>query len=172
MEPLDGTRLNELLTRAHIEAADAAAGRGRELRYRGHARRLIVVHLVESDSQEYSIDVVSRILEADDEWVLVTRYGSIGDLELMPDAHDAEALSFAAVERQALARYLCSRSTALDSISADLYVLGRKGDTLVTWDHHSADEGIEVQLQSVSVAGNLLRSLNELGVELELFYTG
>jgi hypothetical protein len=92
-------------------------------------------------------------------------------LNLAPAGDDAKALSFAPAERHALATYLCSRPVDLASIAADLYVLGSKGNTLVTWDHHSAEEGITIDLQSVGDAGRLLTSLNELGVELELFYT-
>jgi hypothetical protein len=103
--------------------------------------------------------------------MLITRYGSIADLGLLSGAADAEALSFAADERTALATYLCRRSTGLSAVSADLYVAGRRGQALVTWDHHSADEGISMELQSVTDAGRLLVSLNELGVELELFYS-
>ena len=170
MEPITETRLRQLFTRAHIEAADVTAGIGQELRYRDNPRRVIVIHLAETDSLEYRIELVSRVLEMDEEWVLITRYGSIGDLGLLPGVDDAAGLSFEAVERQALATYLCSRSTHLAAISADLYVLGSSGNALVTWDHHSADEGITVDLQSVSDAGRLLVSLNELGAELELFY--
>src|SRR3954465_12418562 len=170
MEPVTKTRLRELFDRAHIDAAAATAGIGQQLTYRRHPPRSIVIHLAETDPPEYCIQLMSRVLEADDKWVLITRYGSIADLGLLAGVHDAEALSFAATDRRALATYLCSRSTRLDSISADVYVLGGKGETLITWDHHSADEGIDVALQSVSEAGRLLASLNELGVELELFY--
>jgi hypothetical protein len=170
MKPVTETQLRELFDRAQIDAAAATAGIGRQLSYRRYQPRGIVIHLAEADPPEYCIELMSRVLEADDEWVLITRYGSIAGLGLMPGVHDAEALSFAATERHALATYLCSRSTGLDSISADLYVLGGKGETLITWDHHSADEGVDVALQSVSDAGRLLVSLNELGVELELFF--
>ena len=171
MEPVTETQLRALFARARIDAADQTAGIGQELRYRGNARRLIVIHLAETDSPEYCIDALSRVLEADNEWMLITRYRSVADLGLMPGIEDAAALSFSGVERRRLAAYLCSRPTDLASVSADLYVLGSKGEMLVTWDHHSADEGIEVHVQAVSAAGALLASLNELGVELELFYT-
>ena len=171
MEPVTDPQLRELLARAHIHAAPPEAGIGRELRYRPNPRRVVVVHLAETDSPAYCVDVMSRVLALDDEWVLVTRYGSIAGLELLAGADDAAGLSFGSAERHALAAYLCSRSTHISSGTADLYVVGRKGNALVTWDHHSVDEGISVDLQSVSDAGRLLMSLNELGVELELFYT-
>jgi hypothetical protein len=42
---------------------------------------------------------------------------------------------------------------------------------LVTWDHHTADEGLDVRLQSVAEASRLLVSLNDFGAELEVFYS-
>jgi hypothetical protein len=171
MQPVTEMRLSEWFGAVPIERGDAAAPGGQQLRFRGNPRRVIVVHLAETDSPEYCIDVVARMLETDDEWMLITRYGSIADLGLLSGAADAEALSFAADERTALATYLCRRSTGLSAVSADLYVAGRRGQALVTWDHHSADEGISMELQSVTDAGRLLVSLNELGVELELFYS-
>jgi hypothetical protein len=171
MQPVTEQRLSEWLGTVPIERGDAAAAGGQQLRFRGTSPRVIVIHLAETDSPEYCVDVVTRTLEIDDEWMLITRYGSVANLELMSGAEDAAAFSFAAEERIALASYLCRRSTALSSISADLYVAGRRGLALVTWDHHSADEGISVELQSVTDAGRLLVSLNELGVELELFYS-
>jgi hypothetical protein len=170
MEPIAETGLRELLARAHLHPANPSAGIGRELSYRPAARRTIVIHLAETDPLEYRVELMSRVLEIDDGWVLVTRYGTIGGLGLMAGVDDAEGLSFAAGERHTLGTYLCTRPTDLASISADLYVLGNRGDTLLTWDHHSADEGISVDLQSVTDAGRLLVSLNELGAELELFY--
>jgi hypothetical protein len=171
MEPVTEARLRELFASAQIDVASNPALVGNELTYRVSPPRVIVIHLGETDSPEYCVELMSRVLQADEAWILVTRYGSIADLGLMPGLDDAKALAFGALERRELATYLCTRSTALSSVSADLYVIGGSGNTLITWDHHSADEGIEVALQSVSAAGRLLVSLNELGTELELFST-
>ena len=170
MESITEDRLREVLAKAHIDAADSARGIGQQLTYRNYARRTIVIHLAEADSREYSAEVVYRVLKLDEEWLLIPRYGSIRELDLMAEAGAAAAVSFGAAEKHALATYLCTRSTGLDSISADLYILDSRGHVLITWDHHSADEGISIELQSVSDAGGLLLALNELGVELELFY--
>ena len=171
MKPLNEEGVREWFVRAHIDAADPARGIGQQLSYRSNARRTIVIILAETDPLEYCVDVVSRVLESDDEWLLIPRYGSVRELDLMGEPGNAKALSFTAAEKHALATYLCTRSTDLGSISADLYILGHRGDILITWDHHSADEGISIELQSVSDASRLLVSLNHFGVELELFYT-
>jgi hypothetical protein len=115
---------------------------------------------------------MSRVLALDEEWVLLTRYGSVADLGVMTAAEGAAGFVLQAQARTLLAAYIGSRSTALSSVSADLYVLGCGGDALLTWDHHSADEGISVAFQSAATAGRLLVSLNELGAELEVFTNG
>jgi len=53
--------------------------------------------------------------------------------------------------------------------STDLYVLSGNGKALITWDHHTAENGLLVELVSVDDASQLLRSLNNLGAELELY---
>jgi hypothetical protein len=58
----------------------------------------------------------------------------------------------------------------IGAISCDLYALSGSGKTLLTWDHHTEDDGLCVQLQRVSDATALLTYLNEFGAELNLFY--
>jgi len=57
----------------------------------------------------------------------------------------------------------------LGATSADLYSLGTSGNALVTWDHHTADGGLTVELRRVDDSNRLLLSLNEIGAELEVF---
>ena len=60
---------------------------------------------------------------------------------------------------------------SFDSPGIDLYVLSKNGNVLITWDHHTADEGLRIELHSISDASRLLVSLNELGAELDLYYS-
>ena len=68
--------------------------------------------------------------------------------------------------------YLCTRDMAMGSVSQDVYLVGADGNVLVTWDHHTADEGLSVDLRDVEQASRLLADLNLLGAELEVFYNG
>ena len=131
----------------------------------------MVVQLAHAEAPEYARSVMSRILELSDEWLLLPRYGSVSDLELLPFHPDMMGVSFAHNERPALVEYLGTRPTDAGSSSADLYVLSGDGDTLVTWDHHTAEEGLSVELQSVVDSTRLLVSLNELGAEMEVYYS-
>jgi hypothetical protein len=170
MGPIPRDQLDVLLGRASIRVAAPTLGIGREISYVDTPRRTIVVHFAKSDAVEYVRSVMSRILDADEEWLLLSRYGSVSDLGLLTPASNSAAISFAQAEQPALVEYLCTRPTNAGSISADLYLLSRKGNSLVTWDHHTADEGLVVHLKSIADTNRLLVSLNELGAELEVFY--
>jgi hypothetical protein len=170
MRSITVEHLNQLLSRAAIQVAAPALGIGRELAYSGGPRRTLVMHFAEAEPLEYVQSVISRILDLSEEWVLLPRYGAVSDLGLMRADPDMAAISFASTERRDLVAFLCSRPTDMGSGATDIYVLASSGETLITWDHHTAAEGLEVQLKSVGDATRLLASLNELGAELELFY--
>jgi hypothetical protein len=60
---------------------------------------------------------------------------------------------------------------AMGSVSQDIYLVGGDGNVLVTWDHHTENEGLRVELRDVKQSSTLLADLNKFGVELEVFYT-
>lgn len=171
MRSLTIEQVDQVLGEAGIRVASPSVGIGRELTYLQYPRRIVIVHFGEDEAQEYLLTVTSRILELDEEWLLLTRYGTAGDLDLGTGGLDVAAIGFGSDERSLLAEYLCTRPTDVGSISADLYVLAGRGGILVTWDHHSAEDGLTIELQSVSDTSRLLISLNEFGAELELLYS-
>src|SRR5262245_32200420 len=170
MRSITVEQLDQLLSQAAIRIAATNIGIGRELTYRDGPRRTLVVHLAKAEPLEYVRSVMLRILDLSEEWLLLTRYGAASDLGLLPASRNAAAISFARTERPELVEFLCARPINVGSVAADLYVLASSGDTLVTWDHHTAAEGLEVKLKSVADTTRLLTSLDELGVELELFF--
>ena len=171
MHAVPAAWLNQVLSRAGIQVAAAASNIGRHLTYREDPRRTVVIHLAEAETPEYLQELMSRVLGVGDEWLLLSRYASVSELGLLPAGLDMAAIAFAQSEQPRLVEYLCTRPTTADSASADLYVLSGGGDVLVTWDHHTAVDGIDVQLRSVADATRLLVTLNELGAELEVYYT-
>jgi hypothetical protein len=56
-------------------------------------------------------------------------------------------------------------------VSSDLYVVSSNGKAMITWDHHAEDEGVRIDLRDVTAASKLLSELNDVGVEMEMFYT-
>jgi len=171
MNTLNQTALDEFLTKAAIEAAAPERHIGRELIYRPPARRTIVVHFGPNDSAVYVSAVVSLLLASQESWLLVGRYGPASQLgDLTTDA-GAEALVFDATERERLCRYVCARDMRMSSASQDIYLVSADGNVLVTWDHHTEDEGLGIDMRDVRQSNALLTDLNRFGAELEIFYT-
>jgi hypothetical protein len=152
----------------------SAAGirhRSGELFFATAPARTIVLHFADNEPHHYVLGAIGVILRIEDQWLLVPRFGTAVDLGLLADAVSARAVLFEPAERPALAEYLCTRPMDPGGFSCDQYFVSASGGVLVTWDHHTAEEGLTIQMQNVNAASTLLVSLNELGAELDLFYT-
>ena len=169
MEPISTPELEACLSGAAIAVADQILHIGRELSYSEPPLRTIVIHFGESDTQLYVSKVISIILEVEEEWFLIPRYGTASDLHII-ESGEVAAILFRPPDRQKLIEYLCTRPMDIGGFSADLYVLSTSGNVLVTWDHHTVSEGLTIQLCRVPQATQLLVALNELGAELEVYY--
>ena len=171
MKTLTETALQAFLAKAGIEAAVPERHIGRELRHRPLARRTIVVHFGPNDSAAYVSGIMSLLLAAEESWLLVARYGPASQLGGLTTEGDAEALLFDPSERERPCKYVCTRDMALGSASLDIYLVSADGTVLVTWDHHTEDEGLCVDIRDVRKSNELLTDLNTCGAELEVFYT-
>jgi hypothetical protein len=169
MKPVSTEQLEAFLSNAGIAIADPSLRIGKELSYAEPPLRTVLVHFGESDTKVYGSAVVSIILEVEDEWFLIPRYGTASDLALIESGRFA-AILFRPPDRERLVEYLCTRPMDIGGFSADLYVLSTSGNVLLTWDHHTASEGLAIQLCKVGQATQLLVALNELGAELEVYY--
>ena len=170
MTPVMQDEFRAALARGSVREADPRLGIGRELSFVDAPPRRIVVHVAEDEPTQYMREVMDRILALEDSWLLVPRRTTVASLRILPAEIDAAAVRFDAGERASLSEYLCTRDVGLAAASADLYALSVSGRVLITWDHHTADEGLDVQLRDVAQASTLLGALNELGTELELLY--
>jgi hypothetical protein len=168
MRPLSSDGLSHLLALADLSVAKPTLGIGSELTHRAIPPRRVIIHFGENESPGYLVGVALRVLELDSEWVLYPRNGSIRDLALPAALPEGSAVCFSENERAELAKFLCTRPMGPESVATDLYVIGKAGQALVTWDHHTSAEGLVVALQSIADASRLLASLNEFGAELEL----
>jgi len=171
MNELAAAELQKILSAAQIAMADPERGVGRELTFPTPPARTLVVHLAESDTPDYVSRVVSIILAVEESWLLIPRHGSASQIGLPTVRSDVAAFEFTEGERGALCGYLCTRDTSLSSASSDLYAVSIPGNTIVTWDHHTADEGLIVESRDVQQTGRLLMDLNAVGTEFEVFYT-
>jgi hypothetical protein len=171
MDALNEEEVQAFLAKVGIAVADPQRPIGRELHYRHLAPRTVVIHFGEADSPDYISRVVSVVLRSQDSWLLIPRHGSASELTLARAFPGAEALRFGVADREELCSYLCTRDMDLGSVSVDLYVVSGNGRALVTWDHHSHDEGVNIALRDVGEAGKLLADLNTVGAEMEVYYT-
>ena len=170
MIAITAQELATVLARGSLREADPRAGVGRELTFLDEPPRRVVVHFGAGDSERYRCDVTDRILALAESWLLVPRHAPVARLGLLAADASAAAIRFAGTERASLSTFLSTRPVDLAAVAADLYAVAVTGNVLLTWDHHTAEEGLEIQLRHVADASNLLAALNELGTELELFY--
>lgn len=171
MITLDKSELKDFFGKTKIVVADPALPIGRELRYSPSPRRTLVIHFGAADTNDYITRVVSIVLSARRAWILIPRHGPASKLALSSAFLMAEALTFNEIEREQLSQYLCTRDMGPGSVSTDPYIVAGDGETIVTWDHHTHDEGLRIDLQDVSVSSTLLATLNDFGVEMEVFYS-
>jgi len=169
VDALDAAGVRQFLARTGIRVSDPERGVGRELIYRDRARRTVVVYVGENISREHVARIVSVLLSSQDSWLLIPRYGPASSLGFGSVPPEADALVCRAAERDDLCAYLCTRDMH-SSVSCDLYLVGASGTVLVTWDHHTSVDGLEINLGDVDETGSLLAKLNTIGAELELFY--
>ena len=171
MDALIEADLQDFLSRSRISAAAPLLKVGRELSFLAPPTRTVIVHLAESDPPEYVARLVWIVLSIEESWILIPRHGSASQLGLTAPGHSVAAVAFGAGDRDSLCKYLHTREIALGSASADLYAVAGSGNTILTWDHHTADEGLVIQLRDISETSHLLVELNTLGAEFEVLYT-
>jgi hypothetical protein len=169
MESISIAQLESQLIKAGIVIAVNNRQSGRELSYKNAPLRTIVIHIGDSNNTEYVIKIILSILEIEDDWFLIPRYGMASDLGLIEN-YNFMAIHFLTSDRQKLIEYLSTRSMDIGGFSCDLYVVSKNGSILITWDHHTAAEGLTVDMCNVAQSTQLLGALNDIGAELEIYY--
>jgi hypothetical protein len=171
MTPVMTDQFEALLARGGLQEARPVVGIGRELSFVDGPARQLVVHFGAEEPVQYLRDVTDRILALESEWLLVARWGTVASLGLLPEETRApRAICFESSEQADLSHFLCTRPMEFGCTSVDLYALSSSGNILVTWDHHTASEGLGIGLRHSADASRLLSSLNDLGAEMEVFY--
>src|SRR5262245_28181566 len=146
MDALDQAQLDNFFATTAISVAKQKVGVGRELSFRPSPRRTVVIHLGTSDPTTYVSCIVSIVLASQASWLLLPRHGRAPQLGIPEVDPETEALVFDAAERDQLCSYLCQRDQSLGSVSSDIYAVSCNGNVIVTWDHHTADEGLNIDL--------------------------
>jgi len=141
---------------------------GRELSYLQTPVRTVVVQLADNDPSPFRSGVAERVLGIADTWFLLPRYGVLPGLGLVEVNPESTAIEFGRDERRSLAEYLATRPMKFGTPGLDLYAVASDGQALVTWDHHTQDDGLCVQLQRVNDATKLITALCNFGSEFEV----
>ena len=161
--------LHALLAKAGIEMAPPSSRIGAQLSYRPYARRTVVVQFGEQDTPEYVSHVLLVVLSVEAVWLLTARYGSVSEFGLLENSAKMAAIRFDAGEHEVLERLLSPEPPHTRTIVRDLYIVGASGHILVTWDHHTFQDGLSIEFSDVPTSSRLLTSLNKLGAELEVY---
>jgi hypothetical protein len=148
--------------------SDPNLGIGRELSYLDTPARTVVIHFADDASSPFRSAIAERVLDIADAWFLFPRYDALPSLELIEVNAESTAIEFGRDARRSLAEYLATRPMQFGIPGLDLYAVASEGQALITWDHHTQDEGLSVQLQRVNDATKLAASLCSFGSEFEV----
>jgi hypothetical protein len=149
--------------------SDPEVGIGRQLHYPKGPARTVVVQFLDGDPTAYRSGVAKRVLDIADTWFLFPRYGALPDFGLLDVNDQSVAVEFGPDARALLAEYLATRPMEFGKSGLDLYAVTKEGQVLVTWDHHTEQDGLCVQLLRVDEATKLVASLCSFGSELAVF---
>lgn len=130
---------------------------GREITYRDAPDRTIVIHFISADFPNVVRNTISAILELDNNWYFVYRYGS------------QSVSKFKSTENNAAIQLLLSEWPSVESEGNDIYLVGESGAIFISFDHHLIENGMPIYLSDINLAGKLLSLLNNLGAEFEAF---
>ncbi|WP_317932560.1 hypothetical protein [Halioxenophilus sp. WMMB6] len=142
-----------------ITIADSLLGIGRELSFENLLSRTMVVSLRESDFPDLWQNTMKCILKGDSSWIQINRHGEF------------LASVFKESEEDEFIEQFSERMNRIISAGDDRYLVGIRGDLIVTLDHHIFDDGMVIYSSSVGAISNILTDLNEIGAEFALYAT-
>ena len=99
MNPVSAEEFRRILSLAGLREPSERRGTGRVLSFVELPLRTIVVHLGKDDSAEYLRKITNRILNLENDWLLVPRHGSVSGLRLLPKGEAAAAIRYSITER-------------------------------------------------------------------------
>ena len=121
--------------------------------------------------RDYLAQILAAIFSSEAAWVLVPRYGDAGQCGLVTPRADLAAIRVESEDTPALIAFLLAEPAGA-SRDRDIYLLGDSGTALVTWDHHTQQDGLCLQFSDISRSSRALVLLNELGAEFDVFGRG
>ena len=168
VKPVFAHQLEQSIRGAGLLVASPNTNIGREITFPGGPKRTVVIHDSNKNFPNDLIRILEAILLLKATWLLLPRYGSADQLQLLSPGGKCEAIEFEAQSNSEISSWLATRDVSPGSLTADLYLLGQPSAVLVTLNHHTHDAGTIVELDSIHETNTLLIYLNERGNEFEV----
>jgi|GEM_PF-3446105 len=170
MEIIDNSKFTSFCDEHGIHLPDKKIGVGRYPSFKPEALRTINVHLLKSDIPDYLLELLKIILKVENEWILSSKFRYIKKLNGLAELANVDAVIFERREQREICDYLSILLNYIRCLTDDLFLLSKSGNIIIRYDHHVISDGLSISLNDINMAGSLLLGLNEMGVELELFY--
>lgn len=143
---------------------------GKYLSFKIGPKRTVVIHIVESDSGEYLTRLFQAVLSVETTWILSSRVRYRGDVNFGDLKLNQEVITVTNSDKNIFSKFLFEYLHKLRSVSDDLFIVGHSGNVIIKYDHHIFSDGLDIYMNDIKKTSKLLKSLNELGAELNLYY--
>jgi hypothetical protein len=170
MTPKSETALSTFLEEKEITRSPREVGIGAQLTSERHTTRIVNIHFLEDESDEYLSRILGVLFSLEGAWIIFPRYGKPADFLDVSNTQEAAAVFISAEDVPGLLSPLVSLQQSLKVIDHDPYLISGSGEILATWDHHVFSDGFSVRFSNVPKSTQFISRLNEVGAEFEVFY--
>jgi hypothetical protein len=171
MNPISEQDFRKFLEKNEISLAAVELNIGKQLSSPKLDKRIVIIHLLNNDLDEYIASILRLLLRLEREWFVFPRYGTIENVMQESSYADIYAANINANEIEELIEAIISIQRNQKVIESDPYMLADSGEILASWDHHIFLDGFCVSFSNIKKSTMFVGSLNELGVELDVIYS-
>lgn len=171
MNTISEQDFKKFLESSEISLAPVELNVGRQLSSPRFNKRIIVIHLLSDDSEEYIASILKLLFRLESEWFVFPRYGTVEKIMQVSALTNAYVVNINMNEIEDLIKEIISIQKNRKVIESDPYILASSGEIIASWDHHIFSDGFCVSFSSIAKSTALISSLNELGVEFNVIYS-
>jgi len=171
MKPISQQEFENFLGINKISIAPNEEKIGRQLSSEWHNKRTIVIHLLDSDTDDYIFQVLQVLFNLEREWLVFPRYGSLEKIIKTPLLTNVCAVAVLSDELRELINVLISMKIERTIIDSDPYILAGSGDIIAAWDHHVFSDGFTISFSNVEKSTLFISALNQVGTEFDVVYS-
>lgn len=171
MTPKSESEFSTILEERGITRSPLEVGIGSQLSFERHSARVVNIHFLEEESEEYLSGILHLLFSVEEDWLVFPRYGKPEDFLGSSDIQGAAAVYVSGDDVSGMASALVTLQQNLKVIGHDPYLIAGSGEILAAWDHHVISDGFSVQFANVAKATRFISRLNEFGAEFEVYYS-